>query len=126
MNRQKKSDKSLLPEWLKIRQRLVSLELLKMRTEVVLLLFVATATLVLGSSSASPANFENKGEVVRVRRQDAADININVLQLLQALSQFIGNAGNAATNCVTQACFPFDAGRCLTCLALVGLAAVGK
>ena len=97
-----------------------------MRTEVVLLLFVATATLVLGSSSASPANFESKGEVVRVRRQDAADININVLQLLQALSQFIGNAGNAATNCVTQACFPFDAGRCLTCLALVGLAAVGK
>ena len=97
-----------------------------MRTEVVLLLFVATAAVVLGSSSASPANFKNKGEVVRVRRQDAADININVLQLLQAISQFIGRTGNAATNCVTQACFPFDAGRCLTCLALVGLAAVGK
>lgn len=94
-----------------------------MRTEVVLLLFIATAAVVLGSSSASPANFENKGEVARVRRQD---IQINVLQLLQAISQFIGRTGNAATNCVTQACFPFDAGRCLTCLALVGLAAVGK
>ena len=97
-----------------------------MRTEVVLLLFVATAAVVLGSSSASPAKFENKGEVVRVRRQDAADININLLQLLQGISQFIGRAGNAATNCVTQSCFPFDAGRCLTCLALVGLAGIGK
>ena len=101
------------------------LELLKMRTEV-LLLFIATAAVVLGSSSASPANFENKGEVARVRRQDGADIQINVLQLLQAISQFIGRTGNAATNCVTQACFPFEDGRCLTCLALVGLAGVGK
>ena len=68
---------------------------------------------------------EDEEEVTTVTPTTAA-ININLLQLLQAISEFISRAGNAATNCVTQSCFPFDAGQCLTCLALVGLAAVGK
>ena len=49
-----------------------------------------------------------------------------VLIVLREISNFLNRAGNAGTNCVTQSCFPFDAGQCLTCLALVGLAAVGK
>ena len=123
-----------------------------MRFEAVLLLFFATAV-VLECCCASPAafgNIERQTEVDRVRRRThtgtgtrgtqeeeedeevttvaptTAAININLLQLLQAISEFISRAGNAATNCVTQSCFPFDAGQCLTCLALVGLAAVGK
>ena len=48
------------------------------------------------------------------------------LIVLREISNFISRTGNAATNCVTQACFPFDAGRCLTCLALVAVAGVGK
>ena len=120
----------------------------------VLLLFFATAV-VLECCCASPAAFgntERQTAVDRVRRRTGtgtgtrtnqeeeeedeeevttvtpttAAININLLQLLQAISEFISRAGNAATNCVTQSCFPFDAGQCLTCLALVGLAAVGK
>ena len=125
-----------------------------MRFEAVLLLFFATAV-VLECCCASPAAFgntERQTAVDRVRRRTGtgtgtrtnqeeeeedeeevttvtpttAAININLLQLLQAISEFISRAGNAATNCVTQSCFPFDAGQCLTCLALVGLAAVGK
>ena len=124
-----------------------------MRFEAVLLLFFATAV-VLECCCASPAAFgntERQTAVDRVRRTHTgpgtqtnqeeeeedeeevtavtpttAAININLLQLLQAISEFISRAGNAATNCVTQSCFPFDAGQCLTCLALVGLAAVGK
>ena len=125
-----------------------------MRFEAVLLLFFATAV-VLECCCASPAAFgntERQTAVDRVRRRThtgpgtqtnqeeeeedeeevtavtstTAAININLLQLLQAISEFISRAGNAATNCVTQSCFPFDAGQCLTCLALVGLAAVGK
>ena len=124
-----------------------------MRFEAVLLLFFATAV-VLECCCASPAAFgnterqtavdrgrrthtgpgtrtnqeeeeEDEEEVTAVTPTTAA-ININLLQLLQAISEFISRAGNAATNCVTQSCFPFDAGQCLTCLALVGLAAVGK
>ena len=124
-----------------------------MRFAAVLLLFFAT-TVVLECCCASPAAFgntERQTAVDRVRRTHTgpgtrtnqeeeeedeeevtavtpttAAININLLQLLQAISEFISRAGNAATNCVTQSCFPFDAGQCLTCLALVGLAAVGK
>ena len=119
-----------------------------MRFEAVLLLFFATAV-VLECCCASPAAFgntERQTEVDRVRRTHTrtgtqeeeeeeevttvapttAAININLLQLLQGISDFLNRAGNAATNCVTQSCFPFDAGRCLTCLALVGLAGVGK
>ena len=124
-----------------------------MRFAAVLLLFFAT-TVVLECCCASPAAFgntERQTAVDRVRRTHTgpgtrtnqeeeeedeeevtavtpttAAININLLQLLHAISEFISRAGNAATNCVTQSCFPFDAGQCLTCLALVGLAAVGK
>ena len=48
------------------------------------------------------------------------------LLVLREISNFISRTGNAATNCVTRDCFPFDAGRCLTCLALVAVAGVGK
>ena len=121
-----------------------------MRCEAVLLLLVASAV-VLECCCASPAAFgDSEKELVRERRRshtgrteeegeeeeeeeepttaasNTGEINVNLLQLLQGISEFISRTGNAATNCVTQACFPFDAGRCLTCLALVGLAAVGK
>ena len=119
-----------------------------MRCEAVLLLLVATAV-VLECCCASPAAFgDSEKALVRERRRshtgrteeeeeeeeeepttaasNTGEINVNLLQLLQGISEFISRTGNAATNCVTQACFPFDAGRCLTCLALVGLAGVGK
>ena len=117
-----------------------------MRCEAVLLLLVTTAV-VLECCCASPAAFGNsEKELVRERRRshtsrtdedeeeepttaaaNTGEINVNLLQVLQGISEFISRAGNAATNCVTQSCFPFgDGGQCLTCLALVGLAGVGK
>ena len=118
-----------------------------MRCEAVLLLLVATAV-VLECCCASPAAFgntENKKEHVRVRRtrhtagtreneeEEASPMTRSsprgpsaVFIVLREISNFISRTGNAATNCVTQACFPFEAGRCLTCLGLVAVAGVGK
>ena len=120
-----------------------------MRCEAVLLLLVAAAV-VLECCCASPAAFgntENKKEHVRVRRtrhtpgtreneeEEASPMTRTrssprgpsaVFIVLREISNFISRTGNAATNCVTQACFPFEAGRCLTCLGLVAVAGVGK
>ena len=124
-----------------------------MRFEAVLFLFFATAV-VLECCCASPAafgNIERQTAVDRVRRtmhtgtrtrtqgtqeeeeEDSPETETTtrsrpsaVLLVLKAISEFISRTGNAGTNCVTQACFPFEAGRCLTCLALVAVAGIGK
>ena len=116
---------------------------------VLLLLFV-----VLLCCCASPASFESRGDVVRQQRaqpqnneeetQDKAIIptvavvsrqaepgTSLLLQILSILSNIFQNAGLAGTNCVPLDCIgnttaPVDAGRCLTCLALVAVAGIGK
>ena len=128
------------------------LEFLTMRCEAVLLLLVVTAV-VLECCCASPAAFgDSEKELVRERRTrhtpgtrteeeedeegeitEMTEMTENtpggpsaVFIILREISNFISRTGNAGTNCVTQACFPFDAGRCLTCLALVAVAGIGK
>ena len=122
-----------------------------MRCEAVLLLLVVTAV-VLECCCASPAAFgDSEKELVRERRTrhtpgtrteeedeegemtEMTEMTENtpggpsaVFIILREISNFISRTGNAGTNCVTQACFPFDAGRCLTCLALVAVAGIGK
>ena len=101
---------------------------------------------------ASPASFESKEDVVRVRRQRTQPQNNEeetqdeavavvsrqaqpgtslLLQILTGISNILQNVGLAGTNCVPLDCIgnataPVDAGRCLTCLALVAVAGIGK
>ena len=123
-----------------------------MCTKVVLLLLFVK----LLCCCASPASFESRGNVVRVRQQRAQPQNNEeetqdkaivptvavvsrqaepgtslLLQILSILSNIFQNAGLAGTNCVPLDCIgnttaPVDAGRCLTCLALVAVAGIGK
>ena len=120
-----------------------------MCTKVVLLLLLV----VLFCCCASPASFESREDVVRQRAQPQnneeetqdkaivptvavvsrqAEPGTNLLlQILNILSNIFQNAGLAGTNCVPLDCIgnttaPVDAGRCLTCLALVAVAGIGK
>ena len=123
-----------------------------MCTKVVVLLLLV----VLLCCCASPASFESREDAVRVRRQRPQPQNSEketqdeaiiptvavvsrqaepgrslLLQILSVLSNIFQNAGLAGTNCVPLDCIgnataPVDAGRCLTCLALVAVAGIGK
>lgn len=120
-----------------------------MCTKLVLLLFV-----VLVCCYASPASFESSEnkDVVHVRRQRTQLQNVMketqdeavavvsrqaepeaslLLQIITAITSILRNVGLAGTNCVPLDCVgnataPIDAGRCLTCLALVAVAGLGK
>ena len=122
-----------------------------MCTKLVLLLFV-----VLVCCYASPASFESSEnkDVVRIRRQrtqlqndmketqdEAPTVAVVsrqaepeaslLLQIITVITSILRNVGLAGTNCVPLDCVgnataPIDAGRCLTCLALVAVAGLGK